>query len=60
MKCINCNVEMEGGYILQLSVGGNIKIVKAGVFRSESCPDVSVCPKCGRVELYVDYNSIKK
>ena len=60
MKCISCNVEMDGGYFLQLSLGGNIKIVKDDRFSSGACPEVAVCPKCGRIELYVDYNSIKK
>ena len=60
MKCIKCNTEMEDGYILQLSVGGNIKIAKANMFSNASCPNVIVCPKCGKVELYIDYNGNKK
>lgn len=59
MQCVNCNMEMEGGYMLQLGFGGNIRIVQASPLKSEACPDVSVCPRCGKVDLYVDYKSIK-
>ena len=61
MKCSDCNIEMEGKYVLQLGFGGNIKIVKIDTFGvNEACPEVFVCPTCGKVELYVDYRSIKK
>ena len=51
---------MENGYALQLASAGTIRVEK------EAEPNLalgriaaSVCPGCGKVELYVDHQSIK-
>jgi hypothetical protein len=60
MRCERWNIEMENGYILQLGIGGAIKIVKPSVFSGTTSLNALVCPKCGKVELHVDQQPINE
>ena len=59
MKCPNCGIDMENGYSLQLGLAGTIRVVKNEHNLTSGGVAVSVCPGCGKVELHVDYKSIK-
>lgn len=57
MKCTNCATDMETGYSLKANTYGNIRIEKMQI--KDKMPQVSVCPNCGKIEIYVDVNVIK-
>lgn len=59
MKCSNCGNEMETGYALQLGAAGTIRVVKSEAAPASGRIAASVCPNCGKTELFVDYESIK-
>ena len=59
MKCPNCFGKMENGYMLQLGISGIIRVVEDKDSLSPGKVTVSVCPNCGKVEMLVDYGSIK-
>jgi len=60
MKCPNCAAEMESGYMLQLGFSGVIRVVKDKDSLASGKVAVSVCPNCGKIEAFVDYESISK
>lgn len=57
MKCTNCASEMKTGYSLKSNTYGMVRIEKMQM--KDGIPLVSVCPNCGKVEIYVDVNAIK-
>lgn len=50
---------METGYMLQLGLSGIIHVVKDKGSLTAGKVAVLVCPDCGKIEAYVDYESIK-
>jgi len=59
MKCPNCGKEMETNYVLRLGLSGAIKIEKErNIELQSSLPKISVCPNCGKVDIYVDVQSV--
>lgn len=58
MKCANCGTEMETGYSLKSNTYGTVRIEKMQI--KDRMPQASVCPNCGKVEIYVDVKAIKK
>lgn len=59
MNCSNCTTEMEHGYMLQLGLSGVIRVVKDKDGLSPGKATAAVCPNCGKLEIFVDYKSIK-
>ena len=59
MNCPNCATEMNGNYIFRLGFSGAIKVEKKRKIEWASpLPEVSVCPDCGKVEIYVDLEAM--
>jgi predicted RNA-binding Zn-ribbon protein involved in translation (DUF1610 family) len=59
VKCPNCGTEMENNYVLRLGLSGAIKIEKErNIELQSSLPKISVCPNCGKVDIYVDVESV--
>lgn len=57
MKCTNCGIEMEIGYSLKSNSYGIVKIEKMQT--KDRMPQASVCPNCGKVEIYIDVKAIR-
>ena len=59
MVCPNCGTEMKSGYTLQLGFGGSVRVVKKADTPVSDQIALLVCPNCGKLEPFVDYESIK-
>ena len=61
MICKNCGAEMKGGFSIHPGLGGFIRVVKLDEYQAEKIPllKLSICPQCGKTEIYVDVEKIK-
>lgn len=61
MNCPICGTEMKDGYSVHPGLGGFIRVVNLDVYQAEKIPllQLSVCPKCGKIEIFVDVKKIK-
>ena len=62
MVCSNCGIEMKDGYSIHPGLGGFIRVVRLDREQEKKIPllQVSVCPKCGKVEFFVNPERVKE
>lgn len=59
-KCSNCNIEMIEDYSLK-GTKSDLYIQKVGICGlTLNTINIAVCPKCGKVEMFVDPKKLQK
>jgi len=62
--CLRCGTKMEKGYKLKLNYKVYDTVIaraRGGLFNTVGKPNLSICPKCGEISMYMeDLKDIKK